>query len=91
MSTNNGGSYQKYDGGSGTYQDIRDGDKPNNRKKWLLGFIVAIALGGAYVVTTRKVGRSSKDIILKSLASGSSTVSVSKGKLKLFDDHSKFL
>jgi hypothetical protein len=43
------------------------------------------------VLTTREGAQSSKDIISKSLSSGSSSVVVSKeGKLKLFDDHSKF-
>lgn len=90
MASNNG-SYQKYDGSSGNYQEIRNGVEPNTRKKWMIGIVVAVILGGVYALTIRKGGQSSEDIINKSLSSGSSSVSVSKeGKLKLFDDHSKF-
>lgn len=92
----NGNSYQKkYDGASGTYQqidiDISNGDaRPHNRnirRVLLVGAAVAIAVGVYYGVT---MPRTNPQAVVNKAISSSGTVQVkSDGKLKLFDNLSK--
>lgn len=88
MSANNG-SYQKYDGSSGTYQEIPNGVPPKKSKKWLIGILLAVLLGVVYMFTDKYILQP-EHVVSKSLASSTSGVTTDKeGKLKLFDDLSK--
>jgi hypothetical protein len=87
MSSNNG-SYQKYDGTSGTYQEINSTSAPKKRGLWIVGIVLAAALGVGYTYTQRY--HQTGTVVSKALASSSSGVTVDKeGKLKLFDELSK--
>jgi len=100
MSGNNGTSYQKYDGASGTYQEIENSsDIDNNgsgggvkrggmvRKLLAFGAVVAVALGAYYTVTNNK--HKSKANIDKTISESTSITVKGNGRLKLFDNLSK--
>lgn len=86
------GSYQKYDGSSGTYQDISTGTKPSGKAKWLIGIVVTAVLGSVYFFTTNKNGRDEAEVLVdKSIKTIASAVRPQKeAKIKLFDDLSKY-
>jgi len=104
MSGDNGSSYQKYDGASGTYQEVEDGGSSNGggangasgagKKGWIrnglvVAAIAALAVGAYYTATTRK--QHANKAIDKTLSESGSITVKSNGKLKLFDNLSKFL
>ena len=93
-------SYQKYDGASGTYQSTDNGssdfdsngsNSPRGRTaKWVGGTVLVAVIAAVYLYTSpfHKINAESaiKDSIHKT---GGLKVSAN-GKLKLFDDLSKF-
>jgi hypothetical protein len=88
-------SYQKYEGAAATsssYSEIsNNGDVPANkpRTKWLLaaGFLAIVGVGYAAYAMRSNPGENVK----KELTQTHSNVQVgASGKLKLFDDQSKF-
>jgi hypothetical protein len=101
MSNNNGSgeSYQKYDGASGTYQEIPNGTGSaatgGGRKKWCLaagasGLFALVAIAyGANTALHHQYGTTARAVD-KALATDSKLKVKANGKLKLFDDLSKF-
>jgi hypothetical protein len=82
-------SYQKYDGASGSYEEVPGNGAaaaPKSKMKWILGAVAIAALGVVYAVTTQ--GGPSSDVMDKALAKSGIQVK-SDGKVKLFDELSK--
>jgi hypothetical protein len=86
-------SYQKYDGASGTYQEIPNpnngnGSSPprNSRTKWILGAVLVAVVGVVYTVVS--TAGPSSDVVDKAIAKSGVQVK-SDGKVKLFDELSK--
>ena len=87
----NGNSYQKFDGASGTYQEI-----PNNgssissaskKTKWLVAAALLVVVGIGYTAFSLKSNPSAN--VDKALASKGNVQVKANGKLKLFDSLSK--
>jgi hypothetical protein len=83
-------AYQKYDGASGSYEEIPGANgavaPPRNRMKWILGAVAVAVAGVVYAVVT--TGGPSSDVMDKALAKSGIQVK-SDGKVKLFDEFSK--
>lgn len=87
----NGSSYQKFDGASGTYQEIPNGagDSRSKKRKWLTGLVVLSAVGIVYGIFSIAQGKNPQNNVNKALAKDSNVQVKANGKLKLFDDNSK--
>jgi hypothetical protein len=88
-----GNSYQKYDGASGSYQEIpnpngTNGSSPprSSRTKWILGAVLVAVVGVVYTVVS--TAGPSADVVDKALAKSGIQVKAD-GKIKLFDEFSK--
>ena len=83
-------SYQKYDGASGSYQEIPNpnGSSPprHGRTKWILGAVVVAVIGVVYTVVS--TAGPSSDVVDKALKKSGVQVKAD-GKIKLFDEFSK--
>lgn len=89
MSNGNGGSYQKFDGASGTYQEIPNGSTSSGAKKtkWLVAAALLVVVGIGYTTYSLKSNPSAN--VDKTLASKGNVQVKANGKLKLFDSLSK--
>jgi hypothetical protein len=84
--------------GNGTYESIPDSENGSSsrggRNKWLIGSVaLATIIGAVYGTTTyinKKADASNTDAIMKAVSGTSTKLDASTGKLKLFDDMSKF-
>lgn len=88
--SNNSSSYQKYDGNTGTYTAESNVSEPSRRgkEKWLIGAVIIAAVGVIYGLTMPKEdSQQNIDNVMK--ADTRVDVGVD-GKLKLFDDLSKY-
>lgn len=88
--SNNGGSYQKFDGASGTYQEIPNGSQsgPGAKKtKWLVAAALLVAVGVGYGAFS--IHSSPQKAVDKALANTGNVQVKKNGKLKLFDSLSK--
>jgi hypothetical protein len=85
-------SYQKYDGASGSYQEIPNpngnGSAPprNRRTKWILGAVLVAVVGVVYTVVS--TAGPSSDVMNKAITKSGIQVKAD-GKVKLFDQFSK--
>ena len=87
---NNGGSYQKFDGASGTYQEIPNGSQsgPGAKKtKWLVAAALLVAVGVGYGAFS--MHSSPQKAVDKALANTGNVQVKKNGKLKLFDSLSE--
>lgn len=89
----NGESYQKFDGNTGTYQEIPDANghssSTGGSRKWVVGAVLLAVLGGVYTATSYHSHNSATNAVDKSIASSSNIAIAKNGKLKLFDSMSK--
>jgi len=91
---NNGVPYQKYDGASGTYQQVggnNDGSSHGpapKRFKWILGMGLIALLGVVYGVHVAR--NRPKDVVKKAIEKSDTLHIKANGQLKLFDEHSKY-
>jgi len=92
--SNNGTSYQRYDGASGTYQEIPNGASEystrSKKTKWLIGAAILVAVGVVYSAVTMH-NNSDEKAVDKALANTGTVEVKANGKLKLFDSLSKLL
>jgi hypothetical protein len=82
-------SYQKYDGASGSYQEVPSANgsaPPRSRMKWVFGAVLVAVIGVVYTVTSTRVPSSA--VMDKALAKSGLQVKAD-GKVKLFDEFSK--
>jgi hypothetical protein len=84
-------SYQKYDGASGSYQEIPNpgnGSSPprNSRTKWILGAVLVAVVGVVYTVVS--TAGPSSEVMNKAITKSGLQVKAD-GKVKLFDKFSK--
>jgi hypothetical protein len=95
----NGGSYQKYDGSTGTYQEVstkENGElstKSGGVKSFLFGAVFVAVLGVGYSYGQQYINiftNHSDQVVKKSIASSSGVTVDKTGKLKLFDELSKY-
>jgi len=88
----NGNSYQKFDGASGTYQEIPNGSSStgfggSKKTKWLVAAALLVLVGIG--VTTYELKSSPAANVDKTLANKGNVQVKANGKLKLFDSLSK--
>lgn len=91
-------SYQKkYDGATGTYQSIAgsseistNGPARGGYSKWIIGAVVAAALGAIYTYTMPKRRANAQEAIDSSISKSTKISFQENGKLKLFDDQSEY-
>ena len=88
----NGNSYQKFDGASGTYQEIPNGSGTASSKKtkWLVAAALLVVAGIGYTAYSME-SKNPSDNVHKTLASKGNVQVKANGKLKLFDSISKSL
>jgi hypothetical protein len=85
-------SYQKYDGASGSYQEIPNPNgngsaaPRNSRTKWILGAVLVAVVGVVYTVVS--TAGPSSDVVDKAMTKSGVQVKAD-GKIKLFDEFSK--
>lgn len=94
MSGNNG-SYQKYDGSSGTYQEVNDttsSTKKSSWKTWIIGSVLVAVLAVGYTYSNNQsfFHNTPNDVVQKSMAASSGVTVDKTGKLKLFDELSTY-
>jgi hypothetical protein len=85
-------SYQKYDGASGSYQEIPNpnggSSPPRSRMKWIVGAVLVAVVGVVYTaVSTRGPSSAMMDKAVKK----SGLQVKADGKVKLFDEFSKLI
>jgi ABC-type molybdate transport system permease subunit len=95
MSTYN--SYQKYDGASGTYQEVGSNIADDSRRvlvpkyaKGLLAAVLVTVAGALYGATGQFRGDSAQETVEKALNEHSAAEVLENGQLKLFDEYSKY-
>ena len=81
----NEASYQKFDGASGTYQEIPNGDEKRSRRtKFLVAAALLVAIGVVYGAVS--VRNSPKKAVDKALDNSHNIEVKANGKLKLSDN-----
>jgi hypothetical protein len=90
--SNNGASYQKFDGNSGQYQEVAGNapeQPPGGRKKLGIFFAVVAAAAVAFYYGTSSSHGKATAAVDKTLSESGNVKKNSNGKLQLFDSNRK--